>query len=80
MTSHINRSKKGKNIPQFEEKYAGLEISTNYRELVNYPKNEKLEFTKFNKQKFQEEYINFIEKRIKELESDFKKYVLTNIE
>ena len=79
LTSHINRSKRGKNIPDFEEKYPGLEISSKYKKLVNYPIDSKLEFVKYNKQQFIDGYKHFINKRVDELIEDFNTYVIDNI-
>ena len=79
LTSHINRSKKGKNIPDFEAKYPGLEISNKYRKLVNYPDDKELDFAKYNKQKFEEGYQDFINKRVDFLIKDFKDKVIKNI-
>ena len=79
LTSHINRSKKGKNIPDFEAKYPGLEISNKYRKLVNYPDDKELDFAKYNKQKFEEGYQDFINKRVDSLIKDFKDKVIKNI-
>lgn len=79
LTSHINRSKKGKNIPDFEAKYPGLEISNKYRKLVNYPEDKELEFAKYNKQRFEEQYQKFIDGRIDKLIKDFKTHVINNI-
>ena len=57
----------------------GLEISSKYKKLVNYPIDSKLEFVKYNKQQFIDGYKHFINKRVDELIEDFNTYVIDNI-